>query len=901
MLPRDLQLFDEQRFITQLRENPSNIAVFKQTLEHARLVLDQRFLDNQDIEQIIRSRAWLIDQILRFAWRQFAWSCGDHPSCTLSLNAVGGYGRAELHPYSDIDVLILLEHEQHQTLKEPISQFITFLWDIGLDIGHSVRTIRECTEEARNDITVITNLIESRTLSGNTELLCRLKTCISPEYMWDSRAFFLAKRKEQQERHFKFNDTEYNLEPNVKSSPGSLRDIQTVLWVAHRHFGMTHLETLSNPGFLTESEYRLLSKAREFLWRVRYALHMLAGREEDRLLFEYQRKIADLFGYNDTDAKQAIEQFMQKYYRVVMGITELCELINQYLEEIILRNPDDEKVEELNRRFQIRDGYIEARNINVFKHSPFAILEIFVLLAQHPEIKGVRAKTIRLLRDSRQLIDENFRQDLRNTSLFIELFKCREGIHMNLRRMNRYGILGRYLPEFGKIVGQMQHDLYHIYTVDAHTLNLVKHLRKLRHADYAEKFSLASAIMERLSKPELIYLAGLYHDIGKGRGGNHSELGAIDAEAFCMRHQLPSWDTRLIVWLVKNHLIMSATAQRKDITDPQEIHNFALLVGDQTRLDYLYVLTVADINATNPTLWNSWRAQLLRQLYSETRRALRRGLENPLEPEELIQTRQSTALSLLAAEGIAVTDINRLWGHLGDDYFLRHSAGDIAWHTQAILEHGDMRAPLVAVRESSQRGFDGGTQIFIYAPNRNDFFAATVATLDQLNLSTQDARIITSNKFTIETYIVLDLDGERIGDNPERCQRIQTELTNVLKDVDYPSIIQRRVPRQLKHFAFTPMITIHNDAQRPHTVIEVIAPDRPGFLARVGNIFLDFDLSLVSAKIITLGERVEDVFFITDKDGQPLSDPKVCQELQEAMVAQLSTEGKGSPSSIHLI
>ena len=467
---------------------------------------------------------------------------------------------------------------------------------------------------------------------------------------------------------------------------------------------------------------------------------------------------------------------------------------------------------------------------------------------------------------------------------------------MNLRRMNRYGILGRYLPEFGYIVGQMQHDLFHIYTVDAHTLNLIKHLRKLRHPDFAEKFPLASAIIGRLPKLDLLYLAGLFHDIGKGRGGNHSLQGAEIADEFCQLHKLPKADASLIKWLVRSHLVMSVTAQRKDISDPDEINNFAMLVGDQTRLDYLYVLTVADINATNPTLWNSWRAQLLRQLYSETRRALRRGLENPLEREEQIATRQATALSLLVEEGADPEAVEQLWSQLGDDYFVRHSAGDIAWHSEAILQHGNSSEPLVLVRETTQREFDGATQIFVYGIHRHDFFAVTVATLDQLNLSTLDARIMTSTgQFGIETYIVLDADGDRIGHDSERIQKIRTGLTAALRNpADYPAIIQRRVPRQLKHFSFTPQISIHNDAQRPYTVVEVVAPDRPGLLARIAGIFLEFNLALVKAKIITLGERVEDVFFITDADGLPLSDPELCRALQESMIAQLSTGASGT-------
>lgn len=886
-MPADLELFDSAAFHQNLSGHAQPRILFRQALEHARLVLDQRFLDGHDISQLVEARTCLIDQLLIQAWMYYGL---ENHSTGIALVAVGGYGRSELHPHSDIDLLILLQHEPNPALSEVIGQFLTFLWDLGLEIGHSVRTLEQCKEEAAKDLSVITNLLESRLILGNRPLFQQLCEAIGPLHMWSSREFFLGKCEEQKNRHERFNDTEYNLEPDVKSSPGGLRDLQTIMWIARRRFGMQTLASLEAPGFLAGGEYQLLARSRAFLWRVRYALHMLAGRSEDRLLLEYQAKVAALFGFEGDDVKSNIEGFMQQYYRTVMGIAELSDLIRQVFEEQIVRDPCLQPPQIINERFRARDGYLEHIHPFVFSETPSAILEVFVLMAQHPELKGVRSETIRLLRDHRHLIDDDFRQNPRNTALFVELFSCAEGVHMNLRRMNRYGILGRYLPEFGRVVGQMQHDLFHIYTVDAHTLNLVKHLRKLRHPDFAEKFALAGAIIARLPRPEVLYMAGLYHDIAKGRGGDHSELGAEDAHAFAIRHQLSSEDRRLMVWLVRNHLIMSTTAQRKDLSDPEEIHNFATLVGDQMRLDYLYVLTVADINATNPKLWNSWRAQLLRQLYSETRRALRRGLANPLEREELIETRQSTALSLLCSDGACDSAVHALWANLGDDYFLRHSAGDIVWHTAAMLKHGDSEEPLVLVRESNQRGFAGGTQIFTYAPNRQDFFAATTATLAQLNLSVHEARITTSSsQFTIDSYIVLEADGGRIGEDPDRICTIQQRLSEALRQPEhYPEIIQRHVPRQLKHFTFAPVVNIHNDAQRPFTVVEVMAPDRPGLLARIGKVFMDFGLSLVNAKIITQGERIEDVFFITDSNGQPLSDPQLCQQLQETLTSQLS-------------
>jgi [protein-PII] uridylyltransferase len=894
----DPELFDRGQFQAELALKSSPIAAFKKAIRRAHEVLDGRFKAGRDVRRLVEDRAWFVDQILREAWDRLSWS----EDAAIALLAVGGYGRGELHPYSDIDLLILLDNADHETFREPIERFLTLLWDIGLEVGQSVRSVDECAEEARADLTVITNLMESRTIAGPERLRQRMQAVTSTEQMWPSKHFYLAKHEEQRARHAKYNDTEYNLEPNVKGSPGGLRDVQTILWIARRHSGTLNLHAMVSQSFLLESEYALLAACQEFLWKVRYALHMLAGRAEDRLLFDHQSKVAALLGFEDSDPKRGIERFMQKYYRVVMAIAELSDLINQHFEEQILRAGEVGPASQLNSRFQLRDGYIEVAHANVFKRTPFAILEVFVLMAQHPEIKGVCADTIRLLREHRQLIDDEFRRDIRNTSLFIELFKSPQGIHRNLRRMNRYGILGRYLPEFGQIVGQMQHDLFHIYTVDAHTLNLIKHLRKFKWTELAEKFPLASELIDTLPKPELIYLAGLYHDIGKGRGGDHSELGAVDAEAFCTRHQLPNWDSKLIVWLVQHHLVMSTTAQRKDLSDPQVIFDFARLVGDQTRLDYLYVLTVADINATNPSLWNSWRASLLRQLYTETKRALRRGLENPLDREEQIRLTQSSALELLMRGGMDPDDAEQLWSQLGDDYFLRHSAEDVAWHSEAILQHPSDADPLVLIKETTQREFEGGTQIFIYAPDQHDFFAVTVAAMAQLNLNIHDARILTStSQFTLDTYIVLEAEGGSIGDNPARIKQIRQGLVDALKNPDdYPTIIQRRVPRQLKHFAFAPQVTIHNDANRPVTILELIAPDRPGLLARIGRIFLDFDLSLQNAKIATLGERVEDVFFVTDAHNQPLSDPELCTRLQEAIVLQLS-DSPGQKSEVNRI
>ncbi|KAA0874661.1 [protein-PII] uridylyltransferase [Nitrincola tapanii] len=859
--------------------------VLRDALKLASERMDEAFRQGADIRRLIYGRAWVLDQVLKAAWSLFDWPDAQR----IALVAVGGYGRGELHPASDVDILLLTDELDANLFSETISAFLTLLWDMKLDIGSSVRSVSECYNECRNDITIATNLIESRTLVGNPELQQKMYAQVVSEEAWSDQEFFKAKFAEQQERHLKTNNTEYNLEPNLKTSPGGLRDLQTLGWVSKRHFGATYLRDLVAHGFLTESELDSLNKGELYLWTVRYALHMLCKRREDRLLFDHQRTLAAFFGYQDQQGALAVEQFMSKYYRVAKAMSEFNDMLLQYFDEAILRSDQEPRIEPINSRFRIHDDYLEVTYDKVFEHHPFALMELFVLLAQNPAIRGVRASTIRLIREHRHLIDEDFRKDLRNTSLFMELLRSAEGVSTQLKRMNRYGILGRYLPEFGKIIGQMQHDLFHIYTVDAHTLKVIQMMRQFRHTEMRDQLPLAHRVVNQLPKIELLYIAGLYHDIAKGRGGDHSELGADDVIAFCQRHHIGKWDTHLVAWLVRNHLIMSMTAQRRDISDPEVIHAFAMQVRDIVHLNYLYALTVADINATNHNLWNSWRATLLRQLYTETKRALRRGLENPINKEDRIEQLQQEAMTLLKQRHLNEQDVRNFWTLLGDEYFLREDARNIAWHTQAILEHGDRPLPLVLVQKTSYRLYEGATEIFIYADDLPNLFPATVATLDQLHLSVQDARIIpTDSGRTLNTYTVLTEDNKPLSENPDYLASIQKRLTEELDDPDdFPEIIQRRVPRLLKLFAIPTSVNLSNDPSTQQTVLEVITSDRPGLLARLGRIFVEFGISVRKAKISNIGERVEDFFFITDPEGQPISDPQLCRALQERVCEKL--------------
>lgn len=878
---RPLFFFDQNRFRQALEEKPI-ITVFKDALAAGSAQFNLRFCEGEDIRSLIYERALFIDCILHYAWYRFEWPAG------ISLEAVGGYGRGELHPFSDIDLLILHRQDVLAACKDNIERFLAFLWDIGLEIGHSVRTVQQCVDIARDDITVATNIMESRTLVGDESLRLELQALAAPDQLWPADEFFRAKWDEQILRHQKYNDTEYNLEPNIKNAPGGLRDIQVVSWVVKRYFQVRTLKQLHGKSFFTEEEFSMLYSGEEFLWRVRYGLHMVAKRAEERLLFDHQRELAKLFGYSDTSESLAVEQFMHKYYRTVLALRELNDVMLQYLQEVVLSKKTEQQVLALNERFQVRDNYIEAIHHDVFVQQPSALLEIFVLMAQHPEIEGVHATTIRLLRENRHLIDEDYRQDPKNTQLFMKLLQQSTGLVEQLKRMTRYGILGLYLPEFGRVTGQMQHDLFHIYTVDAHTLKVVQNMCDFLLPSAKVDFPVAAHIVPRLPKLQLLYIAGLYHDIAKGRGGDHSTLGAIDAEEFCQRHGVTPRETRLVCWLVEQHLLMSAVAQKQDISDPEIIHNFALAVGDLVHLDYLYCLTVADINGTNKELWNTWRASLLRQLYLDTRRALRRGLENNVDKQDLIEERQQAAIRKLERYGITSEQAWTLWGDMGEEYFLRETFQDIAWHTAAVVDQED-DAPLILIKKTSSTALTGATQIFVRSKERKNVFVAVATALDQLNLSIQDARIYSSKSgYTVDTFFVLNQDGEPLGNNPVLLKNIHQSLQDELRLAEkYSEVITRRTPRRLKYFSMPTRTSLSNDMVSGYTMLEVISPDRPGLLACIGRIFLQFDIQLQNAKIATLGERVEDIFFISDSQGNPLSDPQLCERLQQEICAQL--------------
>lgn len=848
-----------------------DIQAINQWRTDAEKQLQECFENGQSIREVILSRSHLIDEALRFLWKH-----AELDQTDLGLFAVGGYGRQEMLPYSDVDIMILSEDDLTSDQEKLISTFIASLWDVGnFKPGISVRTIAQCVEQATHDLTVATALIESRLIIGNPHLAKWPRRIVSQT--WTDKTFFDAKMAEQAKRHIQHNNTESNLEPDIKTAPGGIRDINQIGWIAKRHFRVNRIYDLVHLGFISDFELGVLEEAESFLWEIRHHLHRLTKRDENRLLFDYQRDIATLFGYTRPEGKPPnypIEQFMKRYYRSAQQVSTLNEMLLAYFNESVItpRLPDYErKIEDINDNFKLVDGKLAVQHHKIFSERPSAILEIFYLLANRPEIEGIRARTLRLLILAAKGIDQNYRNNPAHQALFMAIIRSPHRLYETMLAMKRYSVLGNYIPAFGQIMGLMQYDLFHIYTVDAHTLLLLRNLNRFKEPEFAKDFPVVSSVFQRLARRDIVYLAALFHDIAKGRGGDHSELGAQDAIQFCRTHGFTERECKLVAWLIQSHLLMSVTAQKKDISDPDVVQEFAEKMGDMQHLDYLYTLTVADINATNPKLWNTWRASLMRQLYTQARDVIRSGLGRPVDYQMLIEDTKFEASELLVND-FSLYDVETVWQELGDEYFIKESADEIAWHTRAILQHGNNTEPLVLMRAHRQSAQDA-VQIFIYTQDQQNLFATTVAVFDRMNLDVQDARIITaSTAFSLDTYVVLDRFGTLLTD-PERQATVVEALVNALSHSDrYPGLMQRRIPRQLRHFDIENTVEITLNAALQQNMVEIATLDHPGLLAKIGGLFMMQGLDIHSAKIATLGERAEDIFFVTKKEGIAMSD-----------------------------
>ena len=829
-----------------------DVAALRAEVKADQVALRQRYEETNDAGELLRQRCARVDGILCRLWEGL-----DMPA-SVTLAAVGGYGRGELYPASDIDLLILLSRQASAALQEKLERLVGHFWDIGLEIGHSVRTVSECVEEAERDITVQTALLEARLLTGNAKLFTTFERRLRGHL--DPLDFFEAKRLEQQERYLRFNETPYSLEPNCKDSPGGLRDLQVIFWIAQAAGYGTTWADLERNGFLTREEMEHAGQCEEYLRHLRIRLHYVSGRREDRLLFDYQNLLALEFGFATTPARRASEQLMQGYYRNAKAITLLNTILLQNMEAAL--SPESQQIPQiLDDNFQTVGNLLDLRDETLFERQPSAILDSFLVMQESHELHGMTARTLRALWRAREQITPDFQSDPAQRAAFLQLFQSPRGVVHEFRRMNQLDILGAYLPNFGRIVGQMQHDLFHVYTVDQHILQVLRNLRRFTMSEFAHEYPLCSRIISELERPWLLYIAALFHDIAKGRGGDHSELGTVDAREFCEQHGLAEQDTELVVWLVKNHLIMSQVAQKEDLSDPEVIGAFARLVGDGRHLAALYLLTHADIRGTSPKVWNQWKGKLLADLYFQTMHYLHQG-ETPAA-HGIIAERQAEAMRLLRYFALSDTVHERLWKQLDTVYFLRHSAEEIAWHTRSLHYRIYNNQPVVRARLHQ----DGDSlQVMVYTQDQPDLFARIVGFFARNGYSIVDAKIhTTAHGYALDSFVVLDV-MER-DNNREMVTYIEHELEQRLIQQLPPEVPSAgRLSRQVKHFPIKPEAAIVEDERGGNFVLSLVAADRPGLLYTVADILAHHRANLQTAKITTLGERAEDVFLISGGD-----------------------------------
>jgi [protein-PII] uridylyltransferase len=841
----------------------------KDELRARRQVIVEQFQAGGKPEKLLADLRASVDAALTQLWQSFGLSASN-----AALVAVGGYGRGELFPYSDVDVLILLDSAPGAALQAKLEELVRVFWDIGLEIGHSIRTVEECMIEAAADITVQTSLLEARRVTGSRKLFEFLQDrCLAA---MDPQAFFQAKTLEMRQRHVKYEDTPYSLEPNCKESPGGLRDLQVILWVAKAAGLGDSWRKLAERGLITQAEARqLLQKERAFK-DIRIRLHIHAKRREDRLVFDVQTPVAETFGFKATETRRASEYLMQRYYWAAKVVTQLNTILLQNIGAQLF--PQRGELQSLAAEFNEINGLIDIAQENTFTQNPSAMLEVYLLQALHPGLKGMTARTMRALWHARDKINNAFRRDPGNRRLFLKILQAPQGVTHALRGMNQSGVLGRYLPPFRHITGQMQHDLFHVYTVDQHIMMVVRNVRRFTMPEHAHEYPYCSQLMANFAQPWLLYIAALFHDIAKGRGGDHSILGMEDARRFCKDHGLSKEDTSLVVFLVQHHLTMSQLAQKQDLSDPRVIAGFAELVVDERHLTALYLLTVADIRGTSPKVWNAWKGKLLEDLYRMTLRVL--GGESNSTDHELAN-RKDEALKTLRLYSMESDAHERLWRQLDIGYFLRHDAADIAWQTRALYDKVDSPVPVVKCRLAA---IGEGLQIAVYAKDRPDLFARICSYFDRKNFSILDAKVHTTRHgYALDTFLVT----ETMFANNYRdiMSLVEHELADVLKSEEtLPPPGKGRLSRLSRTFPITPTVDLRPDERGQYYLLSVSASDRNGLLYSIANVLTKYKINLHTAKVMTLGERVEDVFLV---DGPVLNNARSQIQLETELLEAL--------------
>lgn len=859
-----------------LKPAAPNASGLRAALKTERTALFERFENGGRVESLMRALAQLTDRTLSELWQQ----CG--MPADAALVAVGGYGRGELAPYSDVDILLMLASEPDAAAREALECFIGLAWDIGLEIGSSVRTVEQCLAEAEGDVTIRTALLEARRITGAAALFEQFRTHFRAAL--DPLDFYEAKRLEMRQRHAKYQDTPYSLEPNCKESPGGLRDLQLILWMSRAAGLGDSWAELEQRGLITAHEARELRRNENFLKTLRARLHLVARRRQDVLVFDLQTALAESFGYRATQARRASEPLMRRYYWAAKAVTQLSTILLQNIEAQLA--PDTSGVTRvLNAHFVEKQRMIEVVSDDVFEREPSAILEAFLLYEQTPGVRGLSARTLRAIYNARHLMNLRWRRDARNRKLFLSILQQPEGITHALRLMNQTSVLGSYLLNFGRIVGQMQHDLYHVYTVDQHILMVLRNVRRFAIPEHAHEYPLCSELMADFERPWVLIVAALFHDIAKGRGGDHSVLGMADARRFCREHGIGEEDSALIVWLVEQHLTMSHYAQKEDTSDPIVLRRFADIVKDERHLSALYLLTVADIRGTSPKVWNNWKGRLLEDLFRRTRQVLGGA---PTDPHTELNERRQQTRALLRLKLLPEQAEAPLWGQLDVSYFLRHAPEDIAWHTRMLLGQVDAQRPVVRARPAPQ---GEGLQVLIYTHDRAELFAAICAYFDKTSLSVLEAHIHTTrHDYALDHFLVVD-------DAPSRSYR---DIANLVEEqlgerlarqaegpMALPEPSQGRLSRLSRAFPLAPNVDLRSDERGQYYFLSLSANDRAGLLYAIARVFARHRLVLHAARINTLGERVEDTFMIA---GASLADAREQLQLETELLRALAVQ-----------
>jgi [protein-PII] uridylyltransferase len=862
------------------RSTPGGVAALKVRFREGKAALLEGFgagrASAPAATRLVRALARHVDTTLAELWQHAAMPGG------AALVAVGGFGRGELFPYSDVDVLILLPDAngagdgQSDATREAIEQFITACWDTGLEIGSSVRTLDDCVAEAQRDVTVQTALLESRLVCGARRLFNAYRSATAAAM--DAKAFLRAKTLEMRQRHVKYESTPYALEPNCKESPGGLRDLQVVIWVARAAgLGRTWNE-LAAKGLVTAFEASQLHKQEGVLRLIRARLHLVAGRREDRLVFDLQTAVADSFGIRSTKAHRNSEVLMHRYYWAAKAVTQLNQILLLNIEERI-NGSEAAPMRPINARFLDRGGMLEVARDDLYEDNPHAILETFLVYQQTPGLQGLSSRTLRALYNARNIMDSEFRRDGLNRELFMDILRQPKGQTHAFRQMNATSVLGRYLWVFRRIVGRMQHDLFHVYTVDQHILMVMRNVRRFFIPEHAHEYPFCSQLAAGFDPPWVLYVAALFHDVAKGRGGDHSDLGAVEARRFCREHRIPKNDAQLIEFLVRHHLTMSRIAQKEDLSDPDVIGAFAQLVGTERRLTALYLLTVADIRGTGPKVWNAWKGKLLEDLYRLTLRAL--GGAKPNMDAEIESRKQEARQKLALLSALPGTE-EPLWKTLDVGYFARHEAADIAWHARSLWRHIQTQVPVVQARPSA---VGDGLQVLVYSPDRPDLFARICGYFDSAGFSIQDAKIHTTRAgYALDTFQVVStrLDGDDASGYRTLVNLVETQAAQALaSEGPLPEPGRGRVSRRVKSFPVVPRVTLMPDERAQRWLLTVTASDRSGLLYAIARVLARNHINLQLAKVTTLGERVEDTFLV---NGPALQQPKAQLRIESELL-----------------